>query len=88
MCSVVDWYGVVINLLINLVFVYYKDNFEVKIMIYVLLDDVSDIIFITINVKEKFGIFGMNSKFIFSIMFGKEEIFVFRVDGLVVERID
>ena len=87
-CSAVDWHGVVTNSLINPAFVHHKDNPEVKIMIYAVLDDASDTTFITTNVKEKLGIPGMNSKLILSTMLGKEEIPVSRVDGLVVERID
>ena len=87
-CSAVDWYGVVTNSLIIPVFVHHKDNPEVKIMIYALLDDASDTTFITTNVKEKLGIPVVNSKLILGTMLGKEEIPVSRVDGLVVERID
>lgn len=76
------------NFLIILVYVFCKSYFEFKVKVYVLLDDVSDMMFIKMDVKDKFGIFGVNLKFIFSIMFGIVEINVCRVDGLVVERID
>lgn len=61
---------------------------QLKVKVSALLDDTSDTTFIKTDMNDKLGFPGVNSKHILSTMLGSEEITIFRVDGLVVERID
>lgn len=55
---------------IVLVWLYYKDNLNNRICVYVLFDNVSGGIFIKEDLLRKFGVEGIESKFLFIIMYG------------------
>lgn len=74
--------------MIVFVWLYYKDNFDKEVLVYVFLDDVSDLIFIKFEILRDFGLKGFEIKLNLYTMFGKEEICVEKIFGLVVKRID
>ena len=87
-CSSVDLVGSVTNSMIVPVIVHHKDNPQLEVKVYALLDDASDTTFIKTSVKEQLGVQGIKTSLILSTMLGREDISVFKVDGLIVERID
>ena len=74
----------VTNCMILPVFLHHKDNSDVEIMVYALLDDASDTIFVAEKALEDLGITGTEVKLNLFTMLGKEEIPTQRVDNLVV----
>ena len=87
-CSAVDWVGSVTNSMIVPVILHHKDNPGIEVTVYALLDDASDTTFIKSSVKEKLGVQGIETTLNLSTMLGREEIPVYKVNGLIVERID
>ena len=78
----------VTNCMILPVLLHHKDNPDLEVIMYALLDDASDTTFVAEKVLADLGITGVNVKLNLSTMLGKEEIPTQRVDGLVVKRID
>ena len=70
------------------VLLHHKNNPDLEIMVYALLDDASVTTFVTTKVLEDVKTIGVNVKLDLSTMLGKEEIPTQRVDGLVFRRID
>ena len=59
-----------------------------EVKVYALLDDASDTTFVTNQVKEEFGVPGVETNLSLSTMHGRRVISVSRIDGLIVERPD
>lgn len=59
-----------VNMGIVFIWLYYKDNFERKIRVYVIFDNVSGGIFIKEESLEKFGVKGIEIKLLLIIMYG------------------
>ena len=78
----------VTNCMILPVLLHHKDNPDVEIMVYALLDDASDTTFVAEKALEDLGITGTEVKLNLFTMLGKEEIPTQRVDDLVVRHVD
>lgn len=62
--------------MIVFVWLYYKDSFDKEVLVYVFLDDVSDLIFIKFEILYDFGLKGFEVKLNLYTMLGREEICV------------
>ena len=87
-CHTVGERNSITNSLILPVWLYHKDSPEKKILIYALLDDASDSTFIKYETIRDLGLKGPEVKLNLYTMLGKEEIFVEKICGLVVQRVD
>ena len=70
------------------VILHHKANPGIEVTVYALLDDASDTAFIKSIVKEKFGVQCIETTLNLSTMLGREEISVYKGNGLIVERIE
>lgn len=62
--------------MILFVWFYYKDRLEIEVLVYVFLDNVSDIIFIKMLILRSLGVEGFELKLKLYIMYGDIEILV------------
>jgi len=87
-CHSVGERSSVTNSLIVPVWLHHKDSPQKEVMVYALLDDASDTTFIKAKTLCDLGLKGTEVKLNLFTMFGKEEITVEKLTGLVVKLVD
>ena len=70
------------------VLLFHQDDPVKAVKVYVLLDNVSDMTFITTQVQRELGVVGVETCLDLSTILGSERLTVKKVDGLVVQRLD
>ena len=70
------------------VILYHKNNPDVKVNVYALLDDGSDSTFVTNSTLKQLGVKGPEISLTLNTMHGQAEIRVQRIEGLVTQRLD